>query len=79
MGARRQLEARKGHDTWDRLPGVTAPTLVCAGRYDGISPLPNCEALADRIPDGRLEVFEGGHLFMLEDARAWPTIITFLQ
>ena len=78
-GSRRQLEARRGHDTYDRLPTVTAPTLVCAGRFDGIAPLPNSEALAARIPGARLEVFEGGHLFMLQDARAWPTIISFLQ
>jgi 3-oxoadipate enol-lactonase len=78
-GARRQLEARRGHDTYDRLPGLDIPTLVCAGRYDEIAPLRNCEALAGRIPGARLEVFEGGHLFMLDDDRAWPTIISFLR
>jgi 3-oxoadipate enol-lactonase len=78
-GALRQLEARKGHDTYDRLPDLDVPTLVCAGRFDGIAPLHNCEALAERIPGARLEVFEGGHLFMLEDDRAWPAIISFLQ
>ena len=78
-GARRQLEARRGHDTYDRLPTITAPTLVCAGRHDGIAPLRNCEVLAERIPGARLEVFEGGHLFMLQDRRAWPAMIAFLQ
>lgn len=77
-GARRQLEARAGHDTWDRLEGLRQPTLVCAGRYDGIAPLANSQALAQRIPEARLEVFEGGHLFLLQDERAWPTIIDFL-
>jgi 3-oxoadipate enol-lactonase len=77
-GARRQLEARKGHDTWDRLPSITAPTLVAAGRYDGIAPLANSEALVARIPDARLDVFEGGHLFLLQDRRAWSAILEFL-
>src|SRR3954447_8088449 len=35
-GYSRQLEARRTHDVWDRLPLVTAPTLVQAGRFDGI-------------------------------------------
>lgn len=78
MGARRQLEARARHDTWDRLPALTPPTLVCAGRYDGIAPLANSEALVSRIPNARLEVFEGGHLFLLQDRSSWPAIIDFL-
>ncbi len=78
VGARRQLEARARHDTWERLPALDVPTLVCAGRYDGIAPLENSERLADRIPGARLEVFEGGHLFLLEDRRAWEVIGDFL-
>jgi 3-oxoadipate enol-lactonase len=77
-GARRQLEARKGHDTWDRLDRITAPTLVAAGRYDGIAPVANSEALVERIPDARLDVFDGGHLFLLQDRRAWTAILEFL-
>lgn len=78
IGRRRQLEARAGHDTYDRLDRITSPTLVCAGRHDGIAPVSNSEALVDRIPDARIEVFEGGHLFLLQDRTAWPTIIGFL-
>ena len=79
VGARRQLEARKGHDTFDRLGGITAPTLIAAGRFDGIAPVANSEAMADRIPKARLEVFDGGHLFLLQDRSAWPAIIGFLS
>ena len=78
-GARRQLEARMGHDTWDRLDRITAPTLVAAGRYDVIAPVANSEALVSRIPDARLEVFDGGHLFLLQDRRAWSAIVEFLS
>lgn len=79
LGARRQLESRKGHDTFDRLDRITAPTLVAAGRHDGIAPPANSEALVDRIPDARLEVFEGGHLFLLQDRTAWTAIVDFLS
>ena len=37
-GAALQLEARRHHDTWDRLGSIRCPTLVCGGRYDGIAP-----------------------------------------
>jgi 3-oxoadipate enol-lactonase len=79
VGARRQLEARAQHDTWDRLPTVTAATLVCAGRYDGIAPVERSEALADRIPDAELAVFEGGHLFLIQDRSSWQHIIEFVR
>lgn len=77
-GARRQLEARRGHDTWDRLGRITAPTLVAAGRYDGIAPVANSEALGRAIPNATVEVFEGGHLFLLQDRSAWTAITSFL-
>jgi len=78
-GAQRQLEARLGHDTWDRLSEISMPTLLIGGRYDGIAPPENMENLAARIPDSRLEFFEGGHGFLLEDRRAFPRIIEFLS
>lgn len=77
-GAIAQLEARRGHDTWERLAEVTCPVLVAAGRYDGIAPLANAEALAAQIPGARLEVFEGGHLFIVQDSSAATKIVAFL-
>jgi 3-oxoadipate enol-lactonase len=79
IGARRQLEARAGHDTHDRLGGIGSPTLVCAGRHDGIAPVSNSEALAAGIPGAELDVFDGGHLFLLTDRRAWQRIVEFLE
>ncbi|MCK7496097.1 MAG: alpha/beta hydrolase [Comamonadaceae bacterium] len=38
VGARRQLEARRGHDTWERLPRLQMPVAIFGGRYDGIAP-----------------------------------------
>jgi 3-oxoadipate enol-lactonase len=77
-GALAQLEARRLHDTWSRLPQITAPVLVCAGRYDGIAPAANSEALAARIPGARLEVFDGGHAFLFQDPASDDAIRDFL-
>jgi len=78
-GERHQLEARRHHDVYDRLPQVTAPTLVCAGRYDGIAPVANSEAIVAQIPGAELRVYEGGHLFIVQDKAAWPDIIGWLK
>ena len=77
-GEREQLEARSHHDVLDRLHRVTAPTLVASGRFDGIAPLENGEAIAERIPGAELRVYEGGHLFTMQDPRAHFDIIEFL-
>ncbi|MHB8763830.1 MAG: alpha/beta fold hydrolase [Deferrisomatales bacterium] len=75
---RRRLEARARHDTWDRLPALAVPTLVAGGLHDGISPPANLRALAARIPGARLALFDGGHAFFLQDARAPGVIAGFL-
>ncbi|HET9770303.1 MAG TPA: alpha/beta fold hydrolase [Acidimicrobiia bacterium] len=43
-------------------------TLVLAGDSDPIIPVANGRILANRIPRARLEVVEGGHLFLLTHA-----------
>ena len=63
---------------WDRLDRITCPTLVASGRYDGIAPPENGEAIASRIPDAELRLYEGGHMFMVQDRSATPAIIEFL-
>ncbi len=73
-----QLQARCSHDVWDRLHRITCPTLVASGRFDGIAPVENSAALASRIADADLRVYEGGHAFFLQDARALPEIREFL-
>jgi 3-oxoadipate enol-lactonase len=78
MGAHRQLAARAAHDTWDRLPQIACPTLVAAGRYDGIALPPTQEKMASRIPGARLQFFDGGHLFMIQDRTAVPAMAAFL-
>lgn len=77
-GYRRQLAARKSHDTFDRLRRLDMPVLIAAGRYDGIAPPANQEALHAAIPGSRLEWFDGGHVFMFQDPRAGEVIREFL-
>jgi 3-oxoadipate enol-lactonase len=78
-GLLRQLEARRGHDTCARLASIRARTLVAAGRFDGIAPTERSQRLAAAIPGAQLEVFEGGHGFLLQDPAAWPAIAAFLR
>jgi len=79
MGAELQLLARKDLDTWDRLPSITAPTLICGGLYDGIALPETQQRMADQIPNARLRMFEGGHMFLVQDRAAFPAISEFLQ
>ncbi len=78
-GAALQLDARRRHDTWDRLSQLDMPVLLCAGRYDGIAPVANMAAMATRIRSAELRVYEGGHLFLLQDRTAYPQIIDWLK
>lgn len=78
-GARRQLLARADHNTYDRLPGVEHRTLVTGGLYDGQAPRENAQAIVAQMPNARLQLFDGGHLFLIQDPTAWPAIIEFLN
>jgi pimeloyl-ACP methyl ester carboxylesterase len=73
-----QLEARSHHDVCSRLGNITCPTFVAAGRFDGIAPPPNSEAIVARVPNSELHLYEGGHLFVAQDPAAFPEIIDFL-
>jgi pimeloyl-ACP methyl ester carboxylesterase len=77
-GSRAQLEARRTHDVWDRLPRITCPTLVACGRFDGIAPPANSEAIASRVEGAELRTYEGGHAFVAQDPHAFPDILAFL-
>jgi 3-oxoadipate enol-lactonase len=78
-GLTNQLAARADHDTSGRLGAIACPTLVCGGRFDGIAPPSNSEFLAGAIPDARLEMFDGGHAFFVQDPAAIPAIVDFLS
>ena len=54
----RTLDAFIEHDTSDRLPDISAPTLVLAGGRDITSRPELCRAVAELIPGARFEVME---------------------
>lgn len=78
-GATLQLLARAGHDAFDRLPRITCPTFVASGSTDLVAPPERGAAIARQIPGAVLRVFEGGHLFAIEDPDALPELLQFLR
>ncbi len=65
-----QMRAISEHDTSERLGEIVVPTLVIHGTLDEMLPVQNGYMIAERIPDARLEIFEGvGHLFFWEEPK----------
>jgi 3-oxoadipate enol-lactonase len=66
-GMVRQMQAVQGHDTYERLSQIEAPTLVVTGKEDGLVPPENSVALAQRIPNADLAILSNAsHLFNIE-------------
>jgi pimeloyl-ACP methyl ester carboxylesterase len=62
----RQL--RDGVAVEDRLPELRMPTLLIWGRHDHIFPASHAEAARNRIPNGRVEIFDdSGHTPQMEE------------
>lgn len=65
--AQLHYRASEGHDAWDLLPTISAPTLVIHGSDDRINPTANASLLAERIPNTVLHIVQGGrHAYHLE-------------
>ncbi|MCB2228899.1 MAG: alpha/beta hydrolase [Desulfarculaceae bacterium] len=79
LGLERQLEARKHHDTYQRLGGIELPTLVCGGRFDGVADPSAQQAMAEAIPGAKFMSFDGGHQFFLEDPTAFGAMVDFMK
>lgn len=60
-------------NTLEKLPGITSPTLVIAGRHDPITPPePGAERIAAAIPGAALAIFEdSGHYPFIEEQEAF--------
>lgn len=78
LGAALQLHARSGHDVLDRLSRVRCPTFVGSGRFDGIAPVINGQAIAERVTGAEFRVYQGGHGFLAQDRAAWQDLTAFL-
>jgi proline iminopeptidase len=60
-------------NTLEKLPAIETPTLVVAGRHDGITPTgPGAERIASLMPNATLMVFEdSGHYPFIEEEDAF--------
>ncbi|MBT3311274.1 MAG: alpha/beta fold hydrolase [Desulfobacterales bacterium] len=61
--------ASEGHEAWDLLPAITAPTLVIHGSDDQVNMTANAQLLADQIPGAELYIVEGGRHIFFEEFR----------
>lgn len=79
IGITRQIEARSQHDTYERLPTINAPTLVCGGIYDAQAKPEAVRNLHSQIPRAELHFFEGGHNFLIQDPNAYKLIASTIE
>ena len=71
--------AEDDFDLGDRLPEITAPTLVIAGERDDVYPPEVFRRTAEGVRDGRLLVYPGvGHGGTLTFPRFVPDVVAFL-
>jgi len=70
------LSTIASHDSRGLLPSITTPTLVLVGELDDETPVSYAQAIADLLPNGRLEVVPGvGHVLNLEAEDAVNTAV----
>ena len=71
-----QLVASRGHDAYERIPAISAPTLVIHASADTVIDCRNGELLAERIPGARIErVPDRGHLVMWQEGELLAPIV----
>ncbi len=69
-------EAYGGIEVLDRLPHVSQPTLVLAGRKDRTCSVEAAEAIAQGIPHAELMIFEhSGHMTFVEENELYLTTL----
>jgi pimeloyl-ACP methyl ester carboxylesterase len=74
-----QAAAVAGHDAYERLNQMTAPTLVVHGEQDIFVPPVNALVLAERIPGAQLRLWpDAGHAYTIDEPDADREIARFL-
>lgn len=76
-----QMQSAMAFNAEELLPAIAAPTMVITGDADTVVPPRNSRNLAVRLPNARLEIFEGtGHMAFVEKAREFnDTVSAFLK
>ncbi|MFQ5605436.1 MAG: alpha/beta fold hydrolase [bacterium] len=62
----RQLLAGYAYDGESRAKRIQAPILICAGERDPLVPLEDVRRLHTQIPQAKLSIYQGKHLFFYE-------------
>jgi pimeloyl-ACP methyl ester carboxylesterase len=71
-----QFAASRAHDVYDRLPAISAPTLVIHASADTVIDSRDGELLAERIPGARIErIPDRGHLVMWQEGELLAPIV----
>jgi len=66
-----QLQGIFAWESYDRLPGVSAPTLVIHGETDQLVPVGNGKVIASRIPGAQLVMLpHASHIFITDQPEA---------
>lgn len=78
IGAKRQLEARIDHDTYERLSQLTLPVLIAGGQFDGVAPPANLDAIHQQLEQSEIQFYQGGHDFYNHAPDAFQNMIRFL-
>ncbi|MDO9378081.1 MAG: alpha/beta hydrolase [Nocardioidaceae bacterium] len=81
LASRAHLRVSARHDAFERLPEITAPTLVLHGTDDRMVPAGNAALISSRVPGAEVELTDGGrHGFFDEDADVVvPRVAAFLS
>jgi pimeloyl-ACP methyl ester carboxylesterase len=76
-----QMNVLMTFDSYDRLPQITAPTLVICGAEDRLIPSGNSNILASRIPGAELAIIENAeHAFITDSVdKSTRIILQFLK
>jgi len=76
----KHAQAVARHSTCDRLPEITAPTLILAGDADRVVPVDNSRILETRIPNAERIIFKNaGHMLVEAGDEPHRVTIEFLK
>jgi 3-oxoadipate enol-lactonase len=78
-GAKMQVQARAGHDCWDGLTNIDVPAMCGGGTNDDIATPEAMRRMAERMPKGELKLYDGGHMFFIQNPEAYDDLLSFFR